>query len=369
LASDRAKSGLLIVGLVGQSASGTLHDLHTGRTISRDAHRHGNSLEEALRRAPCGFRLQAKDPAVCRPGAPRNLFVTSPHPIPDDLVERLHRQAHAERWSVTVPRFAVALQTSADRAAAGVKAGTKAFPLERYLKALHLEDLALACACAAGHEGAWDHFVREYRPSLYRAADALDPSGRARELADSLYADLYGTAEHDGERRSLFRYFHGRSSLPTWLRAVLAQRHVDAIRARRRHDPLPEEDEARAIASGSAPPADPDRMRYRALLQRGLKLAISMLSPRDRLRLACYYPQQLTLAQTGRVLGEHEATASRQLTRTRREIRQAVERHLKTDAGLGAAQIARCFEYALEDPGPLDLDDIVRKDVESDRSI
>jgi hypothetical protein len=87
------------------------------------------------------------------------------------------------------------------------------------------------------------------------------------------------------------------------------------------------------------------------------------------LRLACYYTQQLTLAQTGRVLGEHEATASRQLTRTRREIRQAVERHLERDAGLGAAQIARCFEYALEDPGPLDLDDIVRKDVESDRSI
>jgi DNA-directed RNA polymerase specialized sigma24 family protein len=110
---------------------------------------------------------------------------------------------------------------------------------------------------------------------------------------------------------------------------------VDAIRARRRHDPLPEDDEAHAIPSRSPPPADPDRMRYRALLQRGLKLAISMLAPRDRLRLACYYTQQLTLAQTGRVLGEHEATASRQLTRTRREIRQALERHLKTDAGLG----------------------------------
>ena len=289
--------------------------------------------------------------------------------IPDDLVEGLHRQAQAGRWSVTVPRFAAALQTSVDRAAAAVKAGTTGFAVERYLKSLHLEDLALACACAAGDEAAWEHFVREYRPSLYRAADALDPSGRARELADSLYADLYGTTERDGERRSLFRYFHGRSSLPTWLRAVLAQRHVDAIRAHRRLDPLPEDDEPRAMASPSPPPADPDRTRYLALLHRGLKVAIAVLAARDRLRLACYYTQQLTLAQTGRVLGEHEATASRQLARTRREIRQAVERHLRGEAGLDADQIARCFEYALEDPGPMDLDDIVRKDVESDRSI
>jgi RNA polymerase sigma-70 factor, ECF subfamily len=290
-------------------------------------------------------------------------------PIPADLVERLYRQAQAGRWSVTLPQFAAALQTSADRAAADLKAGTKGFALERYLKSLHLEDLALACACAAGDDAAWEHFVREYRPSLYRAADALDPSGRARELADSLYADLYGTTERDGERRSLFRYFHGRSSLPTWLRAVLAQRHVDAIRARRHLDPLPEDDEPRAMASSSPPPADPDRTRYLALLHRGLKLTISALAARDRLRLACYYTQQLTLAQTGRVLSEHEATASRQLARTRREIRQAVERHLRSDAGLDADQIARCFEYALEDPGPMDLNDIVRKDVESDRSI
>ena len=142
--------------------------------------------------------------------------------------------------------------------------------------------------------------------------------GTARELADSLYADLYGTSERDGERRSLFRYFHGRSSLPTWLRSVLAQRHVDAIRLRRRLEPLPEDDEPRAMASTSPPPADPDRTRYLALLHRGLKLAISMLAARDRLRLACYYTEQLTLAQTGRVLGEHEATTSRQLARTRR---------------------------------------------------
>jgi RNA polymerase sigma-70 factor (ECF subfamily) len=280
--------------------------------------------------------------------------------IARDLVERLHRDAHADRWSVPPDRFGAALQASADR--------VTATDLHRYLAGLHLEDLALACACAAGDERAWEHFVREYRPVLYRAADALAPGGGARELADSLYADLYGTQARDGERRSLFRYFHGRSSLATWLRAVLAQRHVDAIRAGRRHDPLPADDHPGAPIAVAGPAADPDRVRYHALIRRALTVAISMLPARERLRLGCYYTQELTLAQTGRVVREHEATVSRHLAKTRRTIRTHVERYLRDEGGLDAAQIERCFAYVIEDPGPFDLGGIIRKNSEPDRS-
>ncbi|HWF85924.1 MAG TPA: hypothetical protein VG222_13790, partial [Vicinamibacterales bacterium] len=108
---------------------------------------------------------------------------------------------------------------------------------------VYADDLELARQCAAGDERAWERFVLEYRPVLYRAADALAPGGGARDLADALYADLYGMQERDGERRSLFRYFQGRSSLATWLRAVLAQRYVDRVRAERRLVPLPDHDD------------------------------------------------------------------------------------------------------------------------------
>ena len=276
-------------------------------------------------------------------------------------MEQLHRDAHADRRAVPVDRFGAALQASADRATAT--------DLRRYLGGLHLEDLALACACAAGDERAWEHFVREHRPVLYRAADALAPGGGARDLADSLYADLYGMQARDGERRSLFRYFHGRSSLATWLRAVLAQRHVDAIRAGRRLDPLPADDHPSAPAAAAGPVADPDRVRYLALIQRGLKLAVSKLAARERLRLGCYYTQELTLAETGRVVREHEATVSRQLARTRRTIRNHVERYLRDEGGLDAAQIERCFAYVMDDPGPFDLGGIIRKNSGPDRSI
>src|SRR5437773_4510194 len=207
--------------------------------------------------------------------------------LDDAQVERLYRQANAGRWHVPVVLFAEALDASVDRAL-GARAPTKR-ELDRCLASLHLEDLALACACAAGDEGAWEHFIREQRPRLYRAADALAPGGRARELADSLYGELYGLDDRGKGRQSLFRYFHGRSSLATWLRAVLAQRHVDRLRAQRRLEPLLDDDEgcyesardgARSGA-GAAEPAVVDRSRYLALLGGALGRAVGRLAARD----------------------------------------------------------------------------------------
>jgi RNA polymerase sigma factor (sigma-70 family) len=218
----------------------------------------------------------------------------------------------------------------------------------------HAADVDLARSCAAGDERAWETFVREYRPLLYRAADALDPSGGAREVADALYAELYGITAVGGERQSLFRYFQGRSSLATWLRAVLAQRYVDRLRASRRSEPLAEDQEPEA-----PPPADPDRDRYVALVRDALGRAVSGLAARDRLRLASYYVQQLTLAQIGRLLGESEATASRHLARTRRALRLEVERRLREDARLNDDQIAACLASVVEDPGSLDMKQVI----------
>lgn len=273
-----------------------------------------------------------------------------------DPAERLFRQAHAERWAVPLEVFAEALARSRDKAFSG-KTPT-AREEDRYLESLHLEDVALACACAAGHEAAWEHFILQVRPVLYRAADAIDPSGGARELADSLYAELYGLRERGGSRQSLFRYFHGRSSLTTWLRAVLAQRHVDRLRTSRRLEPLPEDETPIALAS-PVPPPDPDRPRFVDLIRRALAKAVSRLDARDRLRLACYYAQEMTLAQIGRLLREHEATVSRHLTSTRRTIRENVERQLRDDAGLSEAQIEECFASVVSDAGTLDLNGLL----------
>jgi RNA polymerase sigma factor (sigma-70 family) len=287
------------------------------------------------------------------------------------LAGRLYRQADAGRWQVSPEQFSGALEASAAKAFSGVAPAPR--DLERYLGSLRLTELALACACAAGDEAAWEHFVLEYRPVLYRAADALDPSGGARELADSLYADLFGLRadspstpvgsgfSRTGERRSLFRYFHGRSSLATWLRAVLSQRLVDRARAGARIAPLPDE-EPPAPPQLSESQSDPHRDRYLALIHAAFRDALARLDPRDRLRLLYYYAQGLTLAQTGGLLREHEASVSRHLSSARKAIRRDVERQLRESAALSPDEIERCFAYVSEDPGSLDLDRLLARD-------
>ena len=270
---------------------------------------------------------------------------------------------------MTREAFGALLDASVRHAFRGGDPGRR--EVDRYLASLHAADLALAAACALGREEAWDEFIRTHRPVLYRAADTLHPGGGARELADALYADLYGLRNDGGERRSLFRYFHGRSSLATWLRSVLAQRYVDALRAERRHEPLA--DDESNLSRMSATPADPDHATLVPLVINALRRAIERLAARDRLRLRSYYVIQLTLAQIGRITGEHEATVSRQLTRTRRALRDEMERELRDSGRLSDAQVARALELAIEDPGALDLQEILvespsRKEMPPDRS-
>ena len=228
----------------------------------------------------------------------------------------------------------------------------------------HEKDLELARACERGDEAAWDRFMAEYRPILYRSADAIDPSGGAREVADSLYAELYGLKESDGKRKSLFAYFQGRSSLATWLRAILAQRYVDRIRGTRRLDELTDDH----VVPSSSPSVD--HGRYAAAMTEALAAVMGALEPRDRLRLGCYYSQGMTLVQIGRLTRESEATVSRALARTRRAIRESVERHLRDRRGFGDAEVRECLAAVVEDTGELDLGALLgdRKNSAGDRS-
>lgn len=259
-------------------------------------------------------------------------------------VERLCRRAEGARWSVTSERFGEAL-------AAAVSGGANP-------DSLHLEDLALATACADGNDAAWSHFMITYRPILYRAADAIDRSGGARESADAIFGELFGVREKDGKRQSLLRYFHGRSRLDTWLRAVLAQRHVDRIRAARKLDALPDDDGPQPLRAIDHTP-DPDQARFTSAMRQALSDAIDGLATRDRLRLRLYYAQQMKLAAIGKMLGEHEATVSRHLTRTRADLRQTVDTMLRQQHGFDDRAVADSFRLIVEDPGTLDLAQLV----------
>jgi RNA polymerase sigma-70 factor (ECF subfamily) len=277
--------------------------------------------------------------------------------VDERLLDRAFRRSNAPRWNLTRESFARALDRSVSSRFA-TEAGASPQSISDYVDSLNLEELALACACADGQVSAWSFFLECYRPGLRAAARVIAGNDSGEDLADSIYAELYGLEERDGCRRSLFDYFHGRSRLSTWLRSILAQRNIDRARAAKRIRPLEEAEDAGLNVRPARDPGDQERRRFAEMAQQALALAIRRLAAPDRLRLSAYYLQRLTLAQIGRMTGEHEATVSRRLDRIRRDLRSAVERLLRDTHHLGDAQVRACLDAALDDVG-LDLDAVL----------
>jgi RNA polymerase sigma factor (sigma-70 family) len=280
--------------------------------------------------------------------------------------------AGIERWGVSPERFIEELARCGEAKFRGKQ--PTAEELKTYVGALRLDDLGLACACAHGVPEAWEHFVGIYRGYLRACAGAMlnrsASAPEAQELADCLFAELYGLSAD--KRGSLLRYFHGRSSLKTWLRAVLAQRHVDRIRAGRKFEELEDEDgrdNAKLPAAAKMlQVADPHRAKYLLKFTNALQTALENLDAPDVALLRMYYAEQKKLAEIGRGLGEHESSVSRHLEKVRRDVRLAVKAILRgaaealngdgSSGGLSEAEIALCFEYGAED-APIDLDKLL----------
>lgn len=255
-------------------------------------------------------------------------------------IDDLYRSSGAARWSVPVEDFAQA-------AWKGVCAGGEAGPseLSALLSALRAGDLSLALGCARGDEKAWDTFCSQYRSALYEAARSVaHEDSVARELADSLLAELYGLDSTVPGRNSRFAYFHGRSSLKTWLRAVLYQKFVDDYRRQSRLVPLPDDPIEAAAADAST--NEQDDQRYASCLGEAVETALGELSAAQKLLLSYYYVQGLTLKQIGLLTGEHEATISRHLETTRKKLRKRIEAFLRKERKLSAFEVDRCLDFA-----------------------
>src|SRR5256712_709380 len=152
------------------------------------------------------------------------------------IIKELFGSSQATQWSVRIEDFVRALWRAVQKSAVSGPAAER-----ELLASIRAPDLALALACLAGNCAAWDHFSATYRPALYAAAYVfVHDEAKARDLADSLLAELYGLDAAAANRASRLAYFHGRSSLKTWLSAVLYRKFVDEYRRESRLEPLPE---------------------------------------------------------------------------------------------------------------------------------
>ena len=237
----------------------------------------------------------------------------------EPLFAELFQRSGAARFGISAQDFSQILMEVAEKYLAATDKQDAARDL---LSTVRVEELALARACAAGNEKAWEVFLTRYREKLYDAGCTIARNDSVgRELADSLYADLYGTGTREGARVSKLNSYMGRGSLEGWLRTVLAQTFVDRYRSQRRLVSLEEKDDegVQFAAPVPEPSAEVDPR-----LDQAADAALGALSAEDRLVLAAYFLDGRTLAEIARVLGVHESTVSRRVEKITASLRKSI---------------------------------------------
>jgi RNA polymerase sigma-70 factor len=221
--------------------------------------------------------------------------------------------------------------------------------VDEFLDRLHADDLCLVIACEAGDQVAWTELFEGFGVTVRSAARAASSNeAMADDLAQSIWAELHGLkTREDGRPAGKLSYYSGAGSLGGWLRAVVGQLAIDQHRRQARlvqteedgdfdrlaHDVDDDRSSSKAFHAATNPETELASNRAAADLEKALGRALTELDAEDRLLVKLYYFDGLRLREAGAVMGVHEATASRRLTRIHGEIRERVETILMRDHG------------------------------------
>ncbi len=260
-----------------------------------------------------------------------------------DLLADLYAKADCEKLGLSRESLTAIL---CDIGAKHSTFTTSESDLRAFFLTLRIDELALARACAAGSDPAWEIFMTRYRERLHLSALRIArEDSAARELADTLYADLYGTNKRDGVRVSKLASYAGRGSLEGWLRTVLSQEYVNRYRRTKRLVSLDEESEEGVQFRAPDPePATPADQR----LAQATDESLAALSAEDRTVLSAYYLDGRTLAEIARMLGVHESTISRKIDKLAKSLRKQIAATL-VRGGMSRRQAEEALEVDVRD--------------------
>ncbi len=253
-----------------------------------------------------------------------------------------------------VPRITAAVQKYLLK----YDANTPYSDISKFIDELQADDLCLIIACERGDENAWTDLVERFTATVRSAARSASANEDAAEdLAQSIWAELYGLrVREDGKPASKLAYYSGRGSLAGWLRAVVAQLSVDTFRKQSKLVQTEEDTdldrlardakigEGQPIIAGIPTPEESMSNRYAQTdMQQALNEAVQELGAEDRLLVKLYYFDNLRLREAGAVLGVHEATASRRLTRIQTDLRKRVTKILIDERGWTRNETEKAF--------------------------
>lgn len=260
-----------------------------------------------------------------------------------------------------------------------------------FVASLAADDVCLATACERGNETAWRDLITRYESTVRAAARrATKSETEAEDLTASLWSELYGwratatttktgasnsepVSAHEDEAFKVsgskpsgkLIYYSGCGSLAGFLRAVVVQLAADNHRRTRRLVQLESETEmdfahvynnnngksndARISFTNSLqvnPEEDLRRTQQTKTMHKCVAAALSKLTDEDRLLIKLYYFDGLRLREAGAVLGFHEATASRRLSRAHEQIKLDLTERLRREYDWQEEDIKEAFAFA-----------------------
>ncbi len=264
-----------------------------------------------------------------------------------------------DRRSLTAQSLIFRIRTVVDKYLLRANENALAEELSAFIDGLQVDDLCLIISCELGNQSAWSELVERFSPTVRSAArSASSNEDAAEDLAQSIWAELFGLRTRaDGKPAGKLAYYSGRGSLAGWLRAVVAQLAVDVHRKQSRLVQTEEDTDLDRLAQdatssgkhaglSNASPNPEQSVSNKAAgseVQDALARSIKELSPEDRLLVKLYYFDDLRLREAGALLGVHEATASRRLTRIHTELRKGVGTILVEQRGWTEAETERAF--------------------------
>jgi RNA polymerase sigma-70 factor len=225
-----------------------------------------------------------------------------------------------------------------------------------FLDSLHADDLCLVMACERGDQTAWSDLFEGYGATVRSAArTASSNEAMAEDLSQSIWAELHGLkTREDGLPAGKLAYYSGAGSLGGWLRAVVGQLAIDQHRKQAKLVQTEEDSDLDRLAQSDGEPdglhafhatSSPEELLSTNLaaadVEKALGRALAELPDEDRLLMKLYYFDGLRLREAGAVLGVHEATASRRLTRIHSEVRHQVETILMKEHGWTKSEATR----------------------------
>jgi RNA polymerase sigma-70 factor (ECF subfamily) len=175
------------------------------------------------------------------------------------------------------------------------------------LERLNVEDLYLACGCAAGSPKAVELFASRFFPVIKRAVAQLDvPAAWVEDIRQTVYDKLFLT---DSERPAAIRHYQGSGDLATWVHVVAVRQTVDLIRKRNREQTMRELPEV--IASDDNPELRFLKERFGSEFKAVFEDVVSRLSSKERNLLRYQLVASLTLEQIAGVYRVNRSTVVR----------------------------------------------------------